>query len=70
MHIISHFEKICEIIESIPTYEELIKIYKTLGAKLSLGDIDVSEEKLCDLLEYSPLVRNRLTLMRLRRMSL
>lgn len=69
-HIISHFEKICEIIESIPTYEELIKIYKTLGAKLSLGDIDVSEEKLCDLLEYSPLVRNRLTLMRLRRMSL
>ena len=66
----SHLERIHEIIESIPTYEELIKIYKILGAKASLTDIDVPEEKLCSLLEYSPLVRNRLTLMRLRRMSL
>ena len=66
----SHFGEISEIIESIPTYEELMKIYNMLGAKSSLEDIDVSEEKLCLLLEYSPLVRNRLTLMRLRRMSL
>ena len=68
--LMSHFEKISEIIESIPTYDELIKIYKILGAKDSLGDIGVSEEKLGTLLEYSPLVRNRLTLMRLRRISL
>jgi glycerol-1-phosphate dehydrogenase [NAD(P)+] len=66
----SHFEKIQEIISSIPTYDELIKIYEMLGAKSSLNDIGVPEEKLCTLLEYSPLVRNRLTLMRLRRMSL
>ena len=66
----SHFERICEIIGSIPTYEELIKIYKILGAKASLGDINISEEKRCSLLEYSPLVRNRLTLMRLRKKSL
>lgn len=65
-----HWDKIKLIIESIPTYEELIKIYELLGAKSSLSDIDISEEKLCDLFEYSPLVRNRLTLMRLRRMSL
>lgn len=68
--LMSHFERICEIISSIPTYEELIKIYKKLGAKASLSDIGISDEKLCLLLEYSPLVRNRLTLMRLRRMSL
>lgn len=68
--IMSHFEKICEIIKSIPTYEELIKTYKILGAKSSLTDISVSEEKLDTLLEFSPLVRNRLTLMRLRRISL
>lgn len=68
--LMSRFEKICEIIESIPTYEALIKIYKMLGAKASLSDIDVCEEKLHPLLEYSPLVRNRLTLMRLRRISL
>ena len=68
--ITSHFEKICEIVSSIPTYEELIKIYKMLGAKFSLDDIDIPQNKLCTLLEYSPLVRNRLTLMRLRRISL
>lgn len=68
--IISHFKKIKEIIESIPTYESLIKIYKVLGAKASLKDINISEDMLSSLLEYSPLVRNRLTLMRLHRMSL
>lgn len=66
----SHFEKICEIVESIPTEEELLNIYNVLGAKSALEDIGVSQEKLDALLEYSPLVRNRLTLMRLRRMSL
>lgn len=68
--LMSHFKEICEIIDSIPTYEELIKTYNILGAKTSLDDIGISEERLCSLLEYSPLVRNRLTLMRLRRMSL
>lgn len=69
-NLMSHFERICEIIESIPTYEELMKTYKILGAKASLTNIGIPDEKLCSLLEYSPLVRNRLTLMRLRRISL
>ena len=63
----SHWNEICDIIDSIPTYEELIKIYKLLGAKSSLSDIGITEEKSNILLEYSPLVRNRLTLMRLLR---
>ena len=63
-----NWDKIAKIIESIPTYEELIEKYKTLGVKSTLADINVPMEKLPVLLEYSPLVRNRVTLMRLIRM--
>ena len=62
------WDKICKIIDGIPTCKELIQKYATLGAKSSLGHIGVDEGKINLLLEYSPLVRNRLTLMRLRRM--
>lgn len=62
-----NWDKICDIINSIPTYDELMEKYEMLGVKSKLSDIDVSEEKIDILLEYSPLVRNRLTLMRLRR---
>ena len=41
-----------------------------IRAYSSLEDIGVSSKKIDTLLEYSPLVRNRLTFMRLRRMSL
>ena len=61
------WEQVREIIDAIPTPEELIEKYEVLGVKASLGDIDVPGEKRDLLLEYSPLVRNRLTLMRLRR---
>jgi glycerol-1-phosphate dehydrogenase [NAD(P)+] len=39
-----------------------------LGAKHTLGDLGVPEEKLPLILDASPLIRNRLTLMRMRRM--
>lgn len=61
------WDKICDIINTVPTYNELIEKYEILGVKSNLGDIGVPEEKLDSLMEYSPLVRNRLTLMRLRR---
>ena len=41
---------------------------QALGAKQSLTDLGVPEEKLPELLRISPLIRNRLTLMRARRM--
>lgn len=63
----SKWAEICQVIDSVPTYGELIKEYNVLGATSTLADIDVSEDTLPILLEYSPLVRNRLTLMRLRR---
>jgi glycerol-1-phosphate dehydrogenase [NAD(P)+] len=61
------WEQIWDIIGTVPTYKELMERYEILGVKSSLVDIDVPPEKTNLLLEYSPLVRNRLTLMRLRR---
>ncbi len=58
---------ICEIISQLPDIEELEKLYKRLGVKASLAEIDVSEKYEGVLLQYAPMVRNRLTLMRLRK---
>ncbi len=60
--------EIRNIISQIPTAEELYAILEKLDAKRSLEDIGVSSDSMNVLLEYSPLVRNRLTLMRCRRM--
>lgn len=61
------WDRISDIISDIPTPESLSAIYAELGAPMTLGDIGVSADCEDALLEYSPLVRNRLTLMRLRR---
>ena len=61
------WQEISKIIDSIPTEKELFEKYEILGAKSTLDEIGVSPEKLDTILEYSPLVRNRVTLMRLRR---
>ena len=57
---------IVKIISAMPTEDELMKKYTTLGLKSSLRDIGVDEGKRDALISYSPLVRNRITLMRLR----
>lgn len=62
-----HWQKIREVLESIPSIEELLALYGKIGVKSKLSDIDVDENKVALLLETSPCVRNRLTLMRLRR---
>ena len=66
--IIEAWPKIREIIAEIPTEEEIYDKFEKLGAKRSLSDIEVPEELLPVLIEHSPTVRNRLTLMRVRRM--
>ena len=58
---------ICSEIRKLPDIEDLENLYKKLNVKLSLADIGVSDEKRNDLLDFSPMVRNRLTLMRLRK---
>ena len=57
-----------EIIAGIPTEAEIEEKFETLGAKRCLSDLEVPEELLPVLIAHSPTVRNRLTLMRVRRM--
>ena len=57
-----------DIIAGIPAPEELYALLEMLDAKRELAHIGIEEAQLGELLEYSPLVRNRLTLMRARRM--
>lgn len=62
----SKWSEIREVVGEIPTVAELLPLCSRLGMKSSLEDIGVPSEKLPLICEYSPLVRNRLTLMRLR----
>lgn len=56
------------IISHIPASGEIEQLLMSLGAKHTLKDIGVEEEKRPLILDTSPLIRNRLTLMRMRRM--
>ena len=60
--------EIRRIIAGIPAAEEIEGLLVSLGAKHTLADIGVEEEKRGVILDTSPLIRNRLTLMRMRRM--
>lgn len=64
-----NFDKIKDVINGIPTYDELLAIYNMLGVKSTLEDIEVDDSKLPLIIKYSPYVRNRLTLMRLLRLT-
>lgn len=61
------WNKIKDIVSQIPTCENLIKIYDKLNLKRTLSSLQVNEDRLNTILDCSPLVRNRLTLMRLRK---
>ena len=61
------WDDICKEINQIPSAEFLTALYQKLGIKSQLSDIAVKNEKEALLLTYSPCVRNRLTLMRLRK---
>lgn len=56
------------IIAEIPSQNELLRLYETIHAKKSLGEIGVPDDGLPLLAEFSPTVRNRMTLMRIKRM--
>ena len=60
--------EIREIIAEIPPAEEIFRLLEKLNAKRTLPDIGVPAEALPLILDASPLIRNRLTLMRMRRM--
>lgn len=56
------------LIAALPTRATLEALYREIGAKATLRDIGVDESATAALLDYSPYVRNRLTLMRVRQM--
>lgn len=58
--------QIQKAIQAIPSYETLLSLYQLLGMKKSLQELGIAEEYRNVILKESPLVRNRLTLMRLR----
>lgn len=60
------WKDLCAVIEDLPTPEQLSALYSHFGIKSTLPDIDVSQALSDALLNYSHLVRNRLTLMRVR----
>ena len=64
----SAWPEIRALVSRLPEAEKLGAILSQLGAKRSLEDIGIPEDKKELLLDWSPLVRNRLTLMRVRRM--
>ena len=61
------WNEICKEISKIPSVEKLENTYVSLEIKHTLSDIEVANEKEQELLVASPCVRNRLTLMRLRK---
>ena len=62
-----HWDKICKVIENLPSPEHLIEVYSSLNIKKTLEEIGVPSELKKEILECSPSVRNRLTLMRIKK---
>lgn len=61
------WNQICEEIAKLPKFTDLRKLYEDLGVISMLPEIKVPSELEEKLLDSSPMVRNRLTLMRLRK---
>ena len=61
------WDAVCEEIRKIPDPDTLRSAYETIGAMTGLAQLGVDEGMGAVLLDVSPMVRNRLTLMRLRR---
>ena len=66
--LISSWPEIRRIVSKIPDAEYFKTLLETLDARRTLEDIGVSSDEEDKILRYSPIVRNRLTLMRVRRM--
>ena len=61
------WDGICQEIGKLPDIHQLKQLYADLGVKATLPEIDVPADLEAVLLAGSPMVRNRLTLMRLRK---
>ncbi len=57
--------QICDIIHSVPSYDECREAMKKAGCKLTVSDIGKSEKLVNNCIKYSPYMRDRLTLLRI-----
>ena len=64
----THWHEIREIINTIPSADELIELYTKIGAKHSLKELDIDESVRGDFLDISSAIRNRLTFARMTRL--
>ncbi len=62
------WEKIREIIHSVPSYEAVKEAMLKAGCKISVSDIEKTQEYFDLCVRYSPYMRKRLTLLRLKDM--
>lgn len=60
--------EIVKIIRSVPSYEECLEAMKKAGCKLTVADIGKEEKLFFDCMKYSPYMRRRLTLLRMKDM--
>ena len=60
-----NWEKIRQIIASVPTYDEMVDLMHRAGAVTTCEQIGVSEKLKEEGLKYHPYMRRRLSLMRL-----
>lgn len=66
--IAEHWPDIQTILSAVPTAEEFSALYQALGAKYRLEDIGIDPARRRDIPDLSAAIRNRLTLMRMRRL--
>lgn len=66
--LIEKWPEIRKIIADLPSGEEIYELLNGIGAKCTAESIGIHETDVPVILNYSPAVRNRLTLMRIRRM--
>ncbi len=62
------WDDIVNAIRSVPSYEECYAAMKKAGCKLTVADINKDGKLFSDCVKYSPFMRRRLTLLRLRGM--
>ncbi len=63
--LLQNWDEICALIAEIPSGDEIRKLLQVCGGSITLESIGLSDALKPMLLRYSPLVRNRLTLMRM-----
>ena len=63
-----NWQKIRDIIHSVPSYETCLEIMQRAGCKTTLEDIGKSRELFDKCVKYSPFMRRRLTILRMQEM--